>query len=246
MLGLVVGSLYGYFPQLRVETMLAVMILLLAVWVAVCFLIHKLQKKENWRERAEERKKQEEALPSVSKETSSLQLEEVFAAEQRKETLSNDAVFYEKNRENSVNAKVSCADSEQEKNSQKHTEYKKETESLAQEEYYGETVLLSEECHKGPASLVSREPGELATIYLEKDLTVIGKLELASDAVIPVATVSRVHAKIRKREDAYYLADLNSRNGTAVNGKMLLGGEEWLLQDGDEIDFAQARYIFLK
>ena len=86
----------------------------------------------------------------------------------------------------------------------------------------------------------------MATIYLEKDLTVIGKLELASDAVIPVATVSRVHAKIRKREDAYYLADLNSRNGTAVNGKMLPGGEEWLLQDGDEIDFAQARYIFLK
>lgn len=246
MLGLVAGSLYGYFPQLRVETMLAVMILLLAIWVAVCFLIHKLPKKENWRERAEERKKQGEVLPYVPKETSCLQQEENFAAEQRKETLSKEVVFYEKSREDAGNTKLSCVDNEQEISGQKHIEYKEENESLEQEEYYGETVLLSEECHKGPASLVSREPGELATIYLEKDLTVIGKLELASDAVIPVATVSRVHAKIRKREDAYYLADLNSRNGTAVNGKMLPGGEEWLLQDGDEIDFAQARYIFLK
>ena len=106
--------------------------------------------------------------------------------------------------------------------------------------------IFSAGASKGPATLVSREPGELATIYLEKDITVIGKLETAADAVINIPTVSRIHAKIRKREGAYYLADLNSRNGTSVNGQLLKTGEDYLLEDEDEVDFAQARYIFLK
>ena len=110
---------------------------------------------------------------------------------------------------------------------------------------YGETVVLSAGAVSGPASLVSKEPGELATIYINEDLTVIGKLETACDAVISLPTVSRIHAKIRKKEDAYYLTDMNSRNGTAVNGRLLLPDEEYQLEPEDEVDFAQARYIFL-
>ena len=113
-------------------------------------------------------------------------------------------------------------------------------------EHYGETVVLSAGISSGPSSLVSREPGELATIYLNEDLTVIGKLANAADAVIDLPTVSRVHAKIRKRDGEYYLTDLNSRNGTSVNGQMLTPDTDYHLQDQDEVDFAQARYIFLK
>ena len=113
-------------------------------------------------------------------------------------------------------------------------------------ELLGETVVLSSGNVYGPSTLVSKEPGELATIYLNEDLTVIGKLENAADAVINLPTVSRMHAKIRKREGEYYLTDLNSRNGTAVNGQMLKPEEDYLLQDQDEVDFAQARYIFIK
>lgn len=110
---------------------------------------------------------------------------------------------------------------------------------------YGETTVLSAGAVSGPASLVSREPGELAPIYLNEDLTVIGKMENACDAVISLPTVSRIHAKIRKREDDYYLTDMNSRNGTVVNGRLLLPDEEYRLEPEDEVDFAQARYIFL-
>ena len=110
----------------------------------------------------------------------------------------------------------------------------------------GETVVLSANIVTGPATLVSREPGELATIYLQDELTVIGKMENAADAVIDLPTVSRIHAKIRKREGEYYLTDLTSRNGTSVNGKILKGDEEYCLQDQDQVDFAQARYVFLK
>lgn len=122
----------------------------------------------------------------------------------------------------------------------------KEEQSVVTQKNFGETVVLSAGVITGPATLVSREPGELATIYLQKDLTVVGKMENAADAVIDLPTVSRIHAKIRKRDGEYYLTDLNSRNGTSVNGKMLLSEEEYCLQDQDEVDFAQARYIFLK
>lgn len=121
-----------------------------------------------------------------------------------------------------------------------------EAPAPAEPENYGETVVLSRASLSGPASFVSREPGELATIYLKDDITVIGKLSTAADAVIPLPTVSRLHAKVRKREDGYYLSDLNSRNGTSVNGRLLQGDEEYQLQDEDEVDFAQARYVFLK
>lgn len=110
---------------------------------------------------------------------------------------------------------------------------------------FGETTVLSAHTASGPASFVSREPGELGTIYLRDDLTIIGKMETACDVVIPLPTVSRVHGKVRRRGEDYYLSDLNSRNGTSVNGRMLKGNEEYLLQDEDEVDFAQARYIFL-
>ena len=77
-------------------------------------------------------------------------------------------------------------------------------------------------------------------------MTVIGKMETAVDAVIDLPTVSRIHAKIRRRDQEYYLSDLNSRNGTAVNGRLLKEGEDYQLQHEDEVDFAQARYVFLK
>ncbi len=121
----------------------------------------------------------------------------------------------------------------------------KSSETLQAHEDYGETVVLSAADISGPASLVSKEPGELATIYLNEDMTVIGKMETACDAVINLPTVSRIHAKIRRKEEEYYLTDMNSRNGTAVNGRLLLPEEEYRLQPEDEVDFAQARYIFL-
>lgn len=126
------------------------------------------------------------------------------------------------------------------------TMMEKKSPHREREEDFGETVVLSAGVVSGPASLVSREPGELAPIYLQEELTVVGKLENACDAVIDLPTVSRIHAKIRKREEEYYLSDMNSRNGTIVNGRLLLPEEEYRLQEEDEVDFAQARYIFLK
>ena len=57
-------------------------------------------------------------------------------------------------------------------------------------------------------------------------------------------TVSRLHARINKADDVYYIEDLNSRNGTWVNGKLLHYMEKVSLQHGDVIAFADERFRY--
>jgi hypothetical protein len=53
--------------------------------------------------------------------------------------------------------------------------------------------------------------------------------------------VSRMHAAITRRNNQLLIADLESMNFTHVNGVRLLPNEVRVLQDGDEIWFAQLR-----
>ena len=93
---------------------------------------------------------------------------------------------------------------------------------------------------------MSKEEGKFPPILLDQELLIVGKLKTAVDVVLPYPTVSRVHAKIRKIQGKFYLMDLNSRNGTFVNGRVLESGEEYELRDQDEVQFADISYIFLK
>src|SRR5881227_1421626 len=47
------------------------------------------------------------------------------------------------------------------------------------------------------------------------------------------ANVSRYHIEIEPRSDGYWIIDLNSSNGTTVNGEALIGDRP--LNDGDKI-----------
>ncbi len=55
--------------------------------------------------------------------------------------------------------------------------------------------------------------------------------------------VSRRHAVIRRRAGRYELADLNSTNGTFINGERVRAPA--ILKDGDELRFGPARFVFL-
>ena len=210
----------GYLPGIPAEAIFGGAIILLALAAFLSWTAEKKNQKKQMS--AEWRKKVKRELDDTYESSSE---------KRRKERNSED--LYE-------------ADSVQEKMPEWGDGKYKMPEQTGETENYGETVVLSAGQTEGPASLVSREPGELATIYLDRDLMVIGKMENAADAVISLPTVSRIHAKIRKADDEYYLSDLNSRNGTSVNGRLLKTGEEYQLQDEDQVEFAQARYIFLK
>ena len=235
-----VACLMGYLPVVEAELVLAVAILLLAMAAVSRWMKEKKKKKqqqsEQWQQKVR-KELQKEGEKSVvlyqNQEAQSRDLGEI-----------SPGISTEKEQEMVDNQK--CFTGELWKNEEKVWNEEKMQDRENLEDSWGETVLLSQGCTKGPASLVSVEPGVLATIYLDQELTVVGKMEQAADAVIPVDTVSRVHARIRKKEDGYYLADLNSRNGTSVNGRMLKPEEEYLLQNEDQVDFAKARYLFLK
>lgn len=70
----------------------------------------------------------------------------------------------------------------------------------------------------------------------------LGTLNGQVDHVLPSAAVSRIHAKLEKREGIWYLQDMNSRNGTWVNEKELCGEQKMELHERDQIRFADVIY----
>ncbi|MFZ4827171.1 MAG: FHA domain-containing protein [Phototrophicaceae bacterium] len=72
---------------------------------------------------------------------------------------------------------------------------------------------------------------------LESDDVTVGRGE-ESGIVIPRRQVSRVHIRIYKEGNRVILHDLDSKNGTWINGVQLKGKTE--LNDGDEINLAMS------
>ncbi|MES2259728.1 MAG: HD domain-containing phosphohydrolase [Pseudomonadota bacterium] len=109
----------------------------------------------------------------------------------------------------------------------------------------------------------SSEPAAAVMAYLEwvgtasarplvfplQDEAVIGRDPqdaLASDRFfcIPEHTVSRRHARVRRRGATYFIEDLHSRNGTFVLGERLAPGAWHPLRDGDELALSSAQLVF--
>jgi hypothetical protein len=77
-------------------------------------------------------------------------------------------------------------------------------------------------------------------VSIERDVTVIGRSS-ACDVVLDDANASRRHAELRLRGRAAVLVDLESTNGTAVNGRRI---REQPLSDGDRITIGSTALTF--
>lgn len=73
---------------------------------------------------------------------------------------------------------------------------------------------------------------------------VIGKHEGLADYILDKPAVSRFHVRITEKEGQCFLTDLNSTNGTKVNGRLLAANEEITLNEGDEVRIAEERYFW--
>lgn len=107
-----------------------------------------------------------------------------------------------------------------------------ERESIRREELE-RTVLLSEKRSPSVPELVHGQTGEV--VLLTKFPFYIGSATEYADLVLQEEGVSRIHCSINKKGENYYLADLNSINGTYVNQKEVLPGKDVLLSENDEI-----------
>lgn len=109
-----------------------------------------------------------------------------------------------------------------------------------------DTILLNGETNGAAAQvkrLIALEPGT-EDIVIAYYPFIIGKQENLVDYVLRRETVSRLHLRIDRKEDRYYVQDLNSTNGTMAGGHMLENNEIMEIWDGVEISIAGARYRF--
>lgn len=87
--------------------------------------------------------------------------------------------------------------------------------------------------------------GEGRDFWLEQENFLLGTDEEFVNGVLCSAAVEKIHAKIKKMEDGYYIEDMNSKNGTMVNGEILVYKNAQKLKEGDRITFADVSYRFL-
>ena len=81
---------------------------------------------------------------------------------------------------------------------------------------------------------------DLVTHGLVDDIVMIGG-NPSNDIVIDHSTVSAQHALLLRVRDSYWLKDLNSTNGTRINGVLVTDAE---LKDGDTIRFGSVIAVF--
>jgi sigma-B regulation protein RsbU (phosphoserine phosphatase) len=83
--------------------------------------------------------------------------------------------------------------------------------------------------------------GKRVSYPLHTGRNTIGSLSRSSDITLHIEGVSRSHAAIDIREDGVRIIDLNSKNGTFVNGQRV---DEHVLHVGDTIHLGAARLRF--
>lgn len=83
-----------------------------------------------------------------------------------------------------------------------------------------------------PPEVVNLDPAQTYTLGRAPDCQI----------VLADASVSRQHARISARDNAYWIEDLQSKNGTRLNGKLIQQPER--LSPGDRIEFGPMVILF--
>ena len=115
----------------------------------------------------------------------------------------------------------------------------KERDSIDEEA----TVLLTSNVHSTGILLRSTDIENPVTIIPNGFPCIIGKSGKSSDYKLEEQFISRVHARIYEEMDGYYIEDLNSSNGTFVNGEKLKPHTQVMFQLGDIIMLADMEFV---
>ncbi len=90
-----------------------------------------------------------------------------------------------------------------------------------------------------PKVLIKEGP-DAGRVYEVAQAAILGRLD-TSDIPVKDGKASREHAKIYKQGEQFAIVDLNSSNGTFVNGEKIT---KRILKSGDEIAIGTVRLVF--
>ncbi|HWQ30536.1 MAG TPA: DUF6382 domain-containing protein [Negativicutes bacterium] len=107
-----------------------------------------------------------------------------------------------------------------------------------------DTVMISETPKSAFPYLERADGKRYERIPIDKNRFVIGRLEGMVDYMIPDSTIGKLHAKIVCRDEGCFMKDLNSKNGTYINGSRLTCNEEYEVRNNYRIRFSSYEYIF--
>lgn len=108
----------------------------------------------------------------------------------------------------------------------------------------GKTELLARHT-KGVRVLKStRKQNGDEDIFLNKDDFIIGRLADHVDHVIQNSSVGKLHAQVLYRNGACYVKDLNSVNGTFINGNRIDSNKEYELKENDRVLLANSEFVY--
>lgn len=126
---------------------------------------------------------------------------------------------------------------------EKELAVQEENDSRAESEEDLQTVLLISQAEViQKRKLISlSDDREISLTYFP---FLIGKNKGLVDAYLNEPGVSRLHAKLEREGTNYFITDLNSTNGTRINGSLLDANERKQLHMGDELDFAGVLFRF--
>ena len=107
-----------------------------------------------------------------------------------------------------------------------------------------QTVLLTDRTEDEAIRYLRATTPDMEDIGISYIPYLIGKQEGLVDYVLSSETISRIHARIDREGEEYRISDLNSTNGTCVNGRLLETNETVALKKGDEVLIADFAFIF--
>ena len=90
--------------------------------------------------------------------------------------------------------------------------------------------------------LIGEHPEKYPQILIKDKILIVGKKRGQADIILDEAAVSRIHARLEYHQGGYYIMDLDSRNGTYLNGLRLAPREQVQIRSGDRVAFANISY----
>lgn len=91
--------------------------------------------------------------------------------------------------------------------------------------------------------LISLDPALTMDICITKEVSILGRKKPEADELITGSRlVGRAHCKITRKNDSFMITDLNSRNGSRLNGVRMKPGVPYPLSNGDLILLADREF----